>query len=409
MKRLFRIGSGLFIYSIIPILSWIVLSYVLGDNRIANVFSITYAIQFIWSILKYLFGSGANIRKEKENNTNSVWNGIFWGTIFSALIFALPLIFVDKYIAFFGQDVEFYRIYVIYGIALLFLQTLFSFIIEKLYFEDKEKTANIHLFAFNLTTFSVLILSNLIIQNTLIALLLTLGVLLIYIICLYIWQFEKFKIDFTFFKNFKYEASNIFQALFFLVIYSFGYKNAFSAGLEYVNALNIVALSTDTQWDMTNAIDTVAKVDIAKGRFEYKKQIKNAYIYTFVLILSSILMTLILSHFNSIKIEFALAYLSFEVITMLLWPTEMILFTYTQLEYSSVLTSIITLSMNGIRTILSLVILSPYCTQFAQLFESIAMFISAILIKTIKYKVIDNKLIVKNKNLIIENNKKTLS
>ena len=71
MKRLFRIGSGLFIYSIIPILSWIVLSYVLGDNRISNVFSITYAIQFIWSILKYLFGSGANIRKEKENNKNS--------------------------------------------------------------------------------------------------------------------------------------------------------------------------------------------------------------------------------------------------------------------------------------------------------------------------------------------------
>ncbi len=66
MKRLFRIGSGLFIYSIIPILSWIVLSYVLGDNRISNVFSITYALQFVWAILKHQFGSGANIRKEKE-------------------------------------------------------------------------------------------------------------------------------------------------------------------------------------------------------------------------------------------------------------------------------------------------------------------------------------------------------
>lgn len=261
------------------------------------------------------------------------------------------------------------------------MQTLFSFIIEKLYFEDKEKTANIHLFAFNLTTFSVLILSSLIIPNTLIALLLTLGVSLIYIICLYIWQFEKFKIDFTFFKNFKYEASDIFESLFFLVIYSFGYKNAFSSGLIYVNALNIVALCTDTQWDMTNAISTVAKVDISKDRFEYKKQIKCAYIYVFVLILSSLIMTLILSHFNSIKLEIALAYLSFEIIAMLLCPVEIILFTYTQLEYSSVLTSIITLSMNGIRTILSLVILSPFCTQFARLFQSVAMFISAILIK----------------------------
>lgn len=397
MKRLFRIGSGLFIYSIIPILSWIVLSYILGDNRISNVFSITYAIQYIWTILKCLFGSGANIRKEKENDPNSVWNGIFWGTIFSALIFAIPLIFVDNYISLFGQDVEFYRIYVIYGIALLFLQTLFSFIIEKLYFEDKEKIANIHLFTFNLTTFLVLILSSLIISNILIALLLTLSVLLIYIICLYVWQFEKFKIDFTFFKNFKYEASNIFQAMFFLVIYSFGYKNAFSVGLEYVNALNIVALCTDTQWDMTSAIGTVAKVDIAKGKFEYKKQIKNAYVYIFVLILSSIIMTLMLSYFNAITLEITLVYLTFEVVTMLLHPVKLILFTYTQLEYSSILTSVITLSMNSVRTILSLVILSPYCTQFAQLFESIAMFTSAVLIKKIKYKVVDNKLVIKQK------------
>ena len=167
MKRLFRIGSGLFIYSITPILSWIVLSYVLKDNRIANVFSFTYAIQFVWSILKCLFGSGANIRKEKEDNKNCVWNSIFWGTLFSLIIFSIPLILVDEYISFFGQDVSFYRIYVIYGIALLLLQTLLSFIIEKLYFEDKEKTANIHLFSFNLMQFIVLILSNLLISNTL--------------------------------------------------------------------------------------------------------------------------------------------------------------------------------------------------------------------------------------------------
>ncbi len=262
MKKLFRIGSGLFIYSIIPILSWIVLSFCLGDSRISNVFSITYAMQFVWTILKCLFGSGANIRKEKENNSNSVWNSIFWGTIFSALIFAIPLIFVDKYIAFFGQDIEFYRIYVIYGIALLFLQTLFSFIIEKLYFEDKEKIANIHLFAFNLITFSVLILFSLIIPNTLVALLLTLSVSLIYVICLYVWQFEKFKIDFTFFKNLKYESANIVSSIFMLIIYLFGFKIAFSAGEEYLVALNIIGLSTDTQWDMLGAISTVAKVDI---------------------------------------------------------------------------------------------------------------------------------------------------
>lgn len=397
MKRLFRIGSGLFIYSIIPILSWIVLSYVLGDNRISNVFSITYSIQFIWAILRYFFGSGANIRKEKENNSNSVWNSIFWGTIFSILIFAIPLIFVDKYIAFFGQDVEFYRIYVIYGIALLFLQTLFSFIIEKLYFEDKEKTANIHLFAFNLTSFSFLILSSLIIPNTLIALLLTLGVLLIYIICLYVWQFEKFKIDFTFFKNFKYESANIVESLFMIIIYLFGYKIAFAAGQEYLIALNLVSLCTDTQWDMLEAIYTVAKVDISKNRFEYKKLLKEGYFYSIIIILTSIIMTFSLFNYFNANLLVVVLILGFQVVDMLFAPYHRIIAGFIQIEYSPTLITALSLSLKVIRTALSILIISPYCTEIGQVVQGGLMFIALIIIRITKFKVVDNKLIVKQK------------
>lgn len=399
MKRLFRIGSGFFIHSIIPILSWIVLSYVIGDNRISNVFSITYAIQFVLSILKHLFGSGANIRKEKENNPNSVLNSIFWGTVFSVLIFTILLIYVDKYIAFFGQDVEFYRIYVIYGIVLLFLQTLFSIIIEKLYFEDKEKTANIHLFAFNLTTFSVLILSSLIIPNTLIALLLTLSVLLIYIICLYVWQFEKFKIDFTFLRNFKYESANIVSSMFMLIIYLFGFKIAFSAGADYLAALNIIGLCTDTQWDMLGAVSTVAKVDISKNRYEYKKEVKNAYAYSSVVIASSIVMAFILSLINEIVFHIALVYLTFQVLDMLLFPYKTILSIFTQLEYSATLNTIISFTLKGLRTFLSVVIMSPYCTEIGQLVQGTLSFIIFALIRFFKYKVDGSKLILKEKIL----------
>ena len=397
MKRLFRIGSGLFIYSIIPILSWIVLSYVLGDNRISNVFSITYSIQFIWAILRYFFGSGANIRKEKENNSNSVWNSIFWGTIFSILIFAIPLIFVDKYIVFFGQEVEFYRIYVIYGIALLFLQTLFSFIIEKLYFEDKEKTANIHLFAFNLTSFSVLILSSLIIPNTLIALLLTLGVLLIYIICLYVWQFERFKIDFTFFKNFKYESANIVESLFMIIIYLFGYKIAFAAGQEYLIALNLVSLCTDTQWDMLEAIYTVAKVDISKNRFEYKKLLKEGYFYSILIILTSIVMTFSLFNYFNANLLVVVLILGFQVVDMLFAPYHRIIAGFIQIEYSPTLITALSLSLKVIRTALSILIISPYCTEIGQVVQGGLMFIALIIIRITKFKVVDNKLIVNKK------------
>lgn len=400
MKRLFRIGSGLFIYSIIPILSWIVLSHVVGDSRISNVFSITYSIQFVWSILKMLFGSGANIRKEKEKDANAVLNGMFWGNVFSVLIFAIPLIFVDKYIAFFGQDVEFYRIYVLFGIALLFLQTLFSFVIEKLYFEDKEKLANVHLFAFNLINFVVLIFLAWLIKTTWIALSITLAVLLIYVICLYVWQFKKFKIDFKFFKNFKYESANIVSSLFMLAIYLFGFKNAFSAGEEYLVALNLVALCTDTQWDMLGAISTVAKVDISKGRYEYRKEVKNAYIYAGAVILSSVIMSFALAGAYNAKTTLVLIYLAFQVVDMLINPFSKIISTYTQLEYSPTLNTVISLVFKVIRTLLSVVIISPYCTEIGQIVQGGLLFFALLIIRLVKFKVADGKLIVQKEGEI---------
>ena len=283
MKRLLRIGFGLFIYSIIPILCWIILAPIEGDNRISNVFSIIYPIQFIWAILVQLFGTGANIRKEKDKVENSTLNGIFWGTIFAVIIFSFPMIFVDGYINFFGQDVEFYRMYVLYGIALIFLQTLFSFFIEKMYFEDKEKIANIHLLIFNLLNFGVLTISALIFTNKLVPLLITLGVLFGYIVFMYIWQMKKFKISFDFFKNFRYESAAIVSSIFMFSIYFFGFKNAFISKPEYLVALNISGLCTDPQWDCLSAIKTVTKVDIAKDRFEYSKTTRQAFFFTIIM------------------------------------------------------------------------------------------------------------------------------
>ena len=232
--------------------------------------------------------------------------------------------------------------------------------------------------------------------------------LLIYIICLYVWQFEKFKIDFTFFKNFKYESANIVSSVFMLIIYLFGFKVAFSAGAEYLAALNIIGLCTDTQWDMLGAISTVAKVDISKNRYDYKKEVKNAYVYSSVVIASSIIMSIILSVVNKVVIEIAIVYLAFQVLDMLLHPYKSILSIYTQLEYSATLNTIISFTLKGLRTLLSVVILSPYCTEIGQLLQGALTFIIFAIIRIAKYKVDDNKLIVKNKNLITENNKKTL-
>ena len=397
MKRVFRIGGGLFIYSIIPILSWITLSFVLKDSRIINVFSIIYPIQFLWSILRLMFASGANIRKEREKDPNAVWNGIFWGTIFAAIIFAIPLVFVDKFILFMGQDPAVYRIYVIYAIALLFLQVLFSLIIEKLYFEDREKTANIHLVAFNLITFVSIVLLSWLIPNKLIAVLVTLGILLIYIICLYVWQFKKFKIDFKFYRNFRYESANIISSLAMLIIYLFGFKIAFSAGPEFLAGISIVALCTDSQWDSLGAIATIAKIDISKGRYDFRKEVKNAYAYLSVAVTTSVAMTIGLFFANQVDPRIVFSILAFQVADMLVYPYRQILSAFTQIEYSATLNTIINLSFEGIRTVLSVFLLTPYCTQIGQIVQGVFTCVVFTIIRIVKYRIVDKKLVVMKK------------
>lgn len=72
-----------------------------------------------------------------------------------------------------------------------------------------------------------------------------------------------------------------------------------------------------------------------------------------------------------------------------------ILSIYTQIEYSPIINTVLNLSTMIIRTILSLLILSPYCTDIGQISQSVMLFISFSVIRFSKYKVVENKLIVK--------------
>lgn len=397
MKRLFTIGSSFFIYSLVPILSWILLSVILKDENVVNVFSLTYPVQFIWAFVRSFFGTAANVKKNKENDENAPWNGIFWGTIFSFIVFSIPLIFVDKYIVFFGQSVDVYRDYVFYSIAQIFLQTLFSLITEKLYFEDKEKIANVHFVCFNILNLFLVTGLALFVKNIQIVFIITLSALFLYDVVLYVWQFKKFKINFSFLKNFKYDAIAMLSSIFMAIIYFFGYQTVFIAGEEYLVALNVASIATDAQWDSMGAISTVAKVDISKNRYQYKKELRNAYIFTAILILTSICLSIGLSFFYHATLTLVLVYLAFQIVDMLLSPVQEILEIYIQLEYSVVLTSCIFLISKGARVLISVFLISAFCADIAQVVESILL-LSVVVVRFVIYKLENGKLVLKRTN-----------
>lgn len=69
MKRLLRISLDTLLMSTLPIIMWVLLGIVVNKN-VTNVFTLTYPIQFITTLLVSIFGSGANINATKSNRNN---------------------------------------------------------------------------------------------------------------------------------------------------------------------------------------------------------------------------------------------------------------------------------------------------------------------------------------------------
>ena len=115
--------------------------------------------------MKSIFATGANISKEKDKNNNAVLSGMTLGIIAGFIIFGMFAINVKKYIEFMNMDYYIYKEFALYSIIQLYIQLVFSFILEKLYFENKEKLANKYCLQLNILNFVVLILAAIIFKK----------------------------------------------------------------------------------------------------------------------------------------------------------------------------------------------------------------------------------------------------
>ena len=373
MKRLLRVSFDTALLSFIPILSWFLLSIIVDKNLI-NVFTITYPMQFITCLFKSVFSIGSNISKEKDKDKYAVGNGIFLTIILGFVVYGFIIINVDNYIKFMNMNVSTYRLFTIYSLMQFYIQLIYSTIIEKLYYEEKNKLANIYSFSFNILNFTVLILSALLFKNSMIIISLTLTSILIFTIYLVIKERGKINFKFNIKKWIRYDSVNFLHNLCFLIIFLFGLSNATSYGEEYTLAISFVALITDTQWDVFDSINTVAKIDIAKGKFNYRESKKNAYKLLMLLLFSVFVMFLIFYHNYKLNLVITLILLGTEIFNYLIYPVYSLKTTYLNLEYSPTKITINKIVANIGRMLLSL-LRTPYCTAIGQVASSFYQFV----------------------------------
>ena len=393
MKRLLKICFDTTIFSFIPILSWFILG-LLVDENLVNVFSLTYPFQFILGMLKSIFGVGPNIYKEKHDDKNVVMSSMVVGIIIGFFVFGFIALNIDSYISFMNMDVSIYHNFALYSIILLYIQLIFSLVLEKLYYEDKNDLANKYTLSLNLLNFIVLVVTSLIFENQIYIIIITLLVVFLYVIFILMMESNKFKFSFHLFKFIKYDSVDVCDRLFFFLIYLFGISNAASYGSQYMIAMNFVALITDTQWDGFDAISTVAKIDIARGCFNYKEHRKNAYKLLCILMITVFILFFVMYPFNELSLWLVLIYLSIEIFNFLIYPIYSIKNIFLQLEYSSLVTTSNKFITSLLRTFLSF-LKTPFCTGIGQISSSVYQFITINLLFHKNYKVLENGSIVK--------------
>ena len=374
MRRLLRISFNYALESIFPLLSWMALSLII-DSRLLNVFSITYPFQFISSLLSNVFSVGANISGIKDKNENAVMSGLLAGSILGFFIFGTATFYVEKYLDFMSMDTMFYRNFTIYSLMQIYLQMVFSFVMNKLYYEGKNELANVYSVLFNVLNFLALVLSACLLGNSIIAVIETLAALSIYVLIVLMREADPFHFRCSLPSFVKHNSVDCTTNIITFFTYLLGFSNAMSYGEEYATALSFSTLITDAQWDSFYAIDTVAKIDISKQRFRYKEHLKNAYRLLVLLLLSILLMYLGMRGSYELDNGILLLFIGVHVLTLALYPLYTTKRYFLQMEYSSKRIALNAVIVYLLRLRISF-LNTPYCTILGQLASTLCNFVT---------------------------------
>ena len=118
MKRLLQISLDTLMASTLPIIMWLLLGFIINKD-IANVFSLTYPLQFLYMIFITLFAIGPNITSRKEMNSNIVYSNIVFSSILVGMITIIICFNIDFYIKIMSMDKNVYHNFCLYSIMLM--------------------------------------------------------------------------------------------------------------------------------------------------------------------------------------------------------------------------------------------------------------------------------------------------
>lgn len=372
MKRLLQISLDTLLISVLPILMWIILGFILTKD-IANVFSLTYPLQFFFMFFEALFSKGPNVTAQKENNPDIVYSNIILGSIFVGILGIILILNVDAYISFMHMEPHIYHNFAIYSIIWLYLSFVVGLILQKLYFDNKNDESNKINLIFNISNFVLILGLNLFLKDYL-AIGITLSIDFIITIIILFKYLKIPNFVFAFKQNIKYSSFSLLRNICMLLSYGIGMGRSFSYGEKFIIATNFESLTTDTQWDILYSVDTVSKIDLAENKFDYRQSLKNAYRLLGILIFSILFMNVVLYWYYKPDLSILVVLLAIQFIDMLTDPLKTLRISYLQINESTKKHNIFFAITRLLRVLCSF-IPSAFCTYISQFISMIILLI----------------------------------
>lgn len=391
MKRLLRISLDTLLMSTLPIIMWILLGIIIS-KEITNVFTLTYPIQFVTTLLVSIFGTGANVNAKKNDKINLVDSNIILGTIVGFIITVFLCLNVDSYILFMSMDIDTYKIFCIYSFILMYLQMVLQLICQKLYYMEENKKSNRLTICFNILNVVLITLLSYISKNQIISVILTIFSDSVILLFIFICNVKQFGIKFEIIKNMQYVSNDILDRLGMFIIYFIGFKNTLEYGAIFLTAINFETLITDAQWDMSYSILTAATIDSSKDKLKYKESVKNSYKLIALLVMSILILGISLYFYYKPVLWIIAVIVGVQIIDLILIPTIWIKQQYCQINYSPEKNTF----HQGVAKIFRIItsfLPTPFCTYIGQILSMLYQIIIFGIVYRKKYYIDDQGLL----------------
>lgn len=373
MKRLLQISLDTLLISVLPIITWLLLGFIVNKD-ISNVFSLTYPLQFFYLLFVNIFAIGPNITAKKIKDNSVVYSNMFVGTIIVGIITIFLVLNIDFYINLMNMNKNIYHNFCIYSVIWMYFSFVIQLFTQKLYYEDNNNESNKINLLSNLSNFFLIIILSMLLENDIISIVITLGIDFIVLLYLFFKYYKKTKFHFAFKNNIKYTSFGILGNIGMFLTYGIGFVNSFSYGSKYLNAINFEGLTTDTQWDVLTSVDTAAKIDFADKKFNYKSAIKDAYKLLALLIATILIMNITLYWYFKPNLLLLVVLLLIQIIDMIVHPLISIRMSYLQINTDTKKHNIF-YGISRIGRIVCSFIPSAFCTHIGQLFTMIYLYI----------------------------------